>query len=122
MKKNNVLKVLKIVLKFDIVIIVLSFVLTTVLFREYLIAVMVGLIIAVFNFALNTYTTNYLVQINKGKVLHSLSSVFRIIIALFAAFAVFNNNGFNILGFVIGYNLHYIAIILYAVTQKKQRS
>jgi ATP synthase protein I len=122
LKKNNVLKVLKIVLKFDIVIIVLSFVLTTVLFREYLIAVMVGLIIAVFNFALNTYTTNYLVQINKGKVLHSLSSVFRIIIALFAAFAVFNNNGFNILGFVIGYNLHYIAIILYAVTQKKQRS
>lgn len=118
--KNNVPEVLRIILKFDIIIIVFSFLFTILLFREYVLAVMVGIVIAIFNFVLNSFMTYYLVRENKGKALHSLGSMFRIIIALVAAIAVYNNNGLNILSFIIGYNLHYLAIILYGITQKKQ--
>ena len=110
--------ILKKVIKFDIIITVISAIVSYFLFREYDYVVIVGLIMAVINFILNAITTNYVLVIMGRKTLSVFASAVRIIITFSIAIMLCKNNRYNFVAFLIGYSLHYMAVILYGITAK----
>ena len=116
---KDTLKLLKKIILFDVVIALLSLVISTIFFRAYTAAVMIGIIIAVINLLLNAVITNYSMKIAGGPILIVFGSLARVAVA--GAFAVILYRGIllNIIAYLIGYSLHYIAVIGAAVRIRK---
>ena len=110
MNKDTVDMLRKVIL-FDAVITILLLIVSILFFREYTLAVVVGVIIAVANFLLNAVITNYSMGITGGSILIVLGALVRILVAGAFAVILYQGNMINIAAYLIGYSLHYISII-----------
>lgn len=102
---------------YDVALIAVSFVLSILFLREYTVAVVVGLLIAVVNFLLNAVITNYSMKIAGGAFLVVLGALGRVAIAGVFAVVLYRGNMYNVAAYLIGYSLHYVSIIIGAVTR-----
>jgi ATP synthase protein I len=81
--------------------------------------VIIGLVMAVLNFQLNAITTNYILITKGSKILSVLGATVRIIITFSIAILLCKNNKYNFIAFLIGYSLHYVAVVFYGIAAKK---
>ncbi|WMJ79676.1 ATP synthase subunit I [Clostridium sp. MB40-C1] len=91
--------------------------------NKYILFFLLGYILAVINFYINTYTINYVFlgkNINRTYLV-SLSYFFRIILATIIGALLFKHNKFNVVAYVLGYNAHYISILIYSLQNKDER-
>jgi len=108
--------ILKKVIAIDVVIAILTSILSLEFFKPYTYVVIIGIVMAIINFILNAVTTNYLLSIGGNRFLIVFSSAVRIIVTIGIILLLYKNNNYNIIAFMVGYTLHYVAIILYGVT------
>jgi ATP synthase protein I len=111
--------VLKRVFFFDIIIAVVAFIISYVFYKPYDYIVIVGLILAGFNFVFNAISTSFILSTTGKKFLTVLISVFRIIITICIVIVLCGNDKLKYIAILMGYTLHYIAVILHGLTIKK---
>lgn len=108
--------ILKKVLPIDIIIMVLVFIISYIFYKTYRYIIITGLILSILNFIVNGITTNYILSNAKEKFLVILSSAFRIIITLCIVIFVCSSDKFKYIAIIVGYTLHYLAVIIYGLT------
>jgi ATP synthase protein I len=118
---SEVKLVLKRVLFFDIIIAVISFIISYVFFKPYDYIVIVGLILAGFNFVFNAISTSFILSLSGKNFLTVLMSAFRIIITLCIVIVICGNDKFKYIAILAGYTFHYLAIIFYGLTAKENK-
>lgn len=117
MTKDTV-TILKKVMLYDGIILLLSFVISMIFFREYAVIIIVGIVIAFVNFLLNSIITEYAMKATKGAILVLLGAVSRVAIAGAFAYILYNGNKANVVAYIIGYSLHYTSMVISATSQK----
>ncbi|MGI6747997.1 MAG: ATP synthase subunit I [Anaerovoracaceae bacterium] len=118
---KSTLMMLKRVILGDGVVLLLSIVILMIFFREYALALIIGIIIALVNFLINAIITEYAMKSSKGKILILLGTIGRIAIAAVMALVLYDNDMKNIVAYLIGYSLHYVSLIISMATQKNKR-
>lgn len=114
-------KMLKKILYIDFIIAAIISVISMVAIKEYAMIMAAGLFMAAINFILNAIFT-YNTFLKTGNKIHSiLAAALRVIITGLIAVLLYNNNKNNLFAFIIGYILHYVAIVIYGVTLKKEK-
>lgn len=113
-------EMLKVVAIFDAIILFLTIVIALILFNSYKLVVIMGLILAIMNFMLNAIVTSYAFAMTGKKSIYVLSSIVRIIITVVIA-VIICSNIYNFIAFLIGYSLHYLAVIFYGITRKNKK-
>lgn len=108
---------LKKVILYDAAIILLSFIVSIIFFKEYTVAVIIGIMIAVVNFLLNAVITNYSMKIAGSAILIVLGALVRVAIAGAFAGILYRGDMINIAAYLVGYSLHYISIIIGAAVR-----
>lgn len=99
----------------------LALVLCFVLFKNYAIIVVVGLLLAVINFVLNALTVIYAGRSNSGKIVLVLGAAFRMIITAATAVYICSDNIRNLPAFLVGYSLHYLAVLMFGISRKTMK-
>ncbi|WP_027623673.1 ATP synthase subunit I [Clostridium lundense] len=109
---------LKKVLFYDFLILGIMFIITYSLFHNWYIYILLGIMVAAVNFVLNSVFTNYIVSSKSHghKVYMPISSLIRIVFVCVIAMLLYNYNEVSIIPFLIGYSLHFLAIIIYSLT------
>lgn len=112
-------QILKKVYIFDIIIAIISFIISYVFFKAYDYLVVIGLFLSAFNFLINAITTTVILSRKGSKVQAVLASAVRIIITLCIVIILCGNDKYKYIAIIIGYTLHYLAVTLYGLTIKK---
>lgn len=110
---------IKKIIVFDVIIAIISGIISYFLFKAYDYVVIIGLLVAVLNFQLNAITTSYILVTKGNKMLNVLGAAVRVIITFSIAIILCKNNKYNFVAFLIGYSLHYMAVIFYGIRIKK---
>ncbi len=118
---KDTLTMLKRVMLYDGIILLLSAVVSMIFFREYVIALIIGIIIALVNFLLNSLITEYTMKAFQSNVLLLVMAAGRIAIAAAFALIVYNDDMVNVVAYLIGYSLHYVSMIISLLIQKNKR-
>lgn len=108
--------ILKKVITIDVVIAILVSILSLEFFKPYTYVVIIGLAMAIINFILNAVTTSYFLAAGGFKFFIILASAVRVIITIGIILLLYKNNNYNIIAFMVGYTLHYVAIMFYGLT------
>lgn len=119
MTKDN-LTMLRKVMFYDGVILVLSIIVSMIFFREFTAAIVIGIAVAFFNYLMNTVITGYAMKASKGAFWILFGAVARIAIAGAFAFILYNNNRYNVIAYITGYSLHYVAMVISATSQRNK--
>lgn len=117
----EVKNILKKVLYIDIIIMVIVFIISYKFYKPYQYVVIIGLVLSALNFIVNAVTTNYILDNSGKKILVILSSAFRIIITLGIVIILCSSDKFKYIAIIIGYTLHYLAVILYGLTTANKK-
>ncbi len=120
MTKDN-LRMLKIILVYDGLVILLSLIVTIIFAREYTVVLIVGTAVAFFNYLMNSVITEYSMKVSKGAAWILLGAVARIAIAGAFAFILYQNNRYNIIAYITGYTLHYAAMVISSASLRSNR-
>lgn len=112
-------QILKKVYIFDIIIAIISFIISYVFFKTYDYLVVTGLFLAAFNFLINAITTTVILSSGGKKMQAIIASAVRIIITLCIVIVLCGNDKYKYIAMIIGYTLHYLAVTLYGLTIKK---
>ncbi|MCY6355485.1 ATP synthase subunit I [Clostridium sp. ZS2-4] len=90
------------------------------IYRKYLMALVLGFILAIINFHINGYAVNYAFskkKLNSNTVI-ILSYYLRVAVAGIIGVMLFTYNKFNVLAYILGYNMHFISLTIYGVYLK----
>lgn len=109
---SDIVEMLKKVFLCDAIITLLSLVVSILFLREYTAALIIGILAAIVNFLLNSVITNYSMKLAWGSIFIVLGSLARVSIAVALAVVLYRGNAFNIIAYITGYSLHYIAVII----------
>lgn len=110
--------ILKRVFCIDIIIAIVAFIISYVFYKPYDYIVVVGLLLAALNFLGNAVSTSYILSKSSNKFLTVLLSAFRIIITLGIVILLGGNDKFKYIAIIIGYTLHYVAVVIHGFTIK----
>lgn len=119
MTKDTVTMLKKVTLC-DGIILLLSFVISMIFFREFTVIIVIGVAIAYINFLLNSVITEYAMKASKGAIWIPVGAVARIAIAGAFVFILYNDDVKNIIVYIIGYSLHYASMVIGAASQKNR--
>ncbi len=119
MTKDN-LAMLKKVMVNNGFIIVLSLIVSLIFFREFTAYIVIGIAVAFFNYLMNSVITGYAMKASKGAIWILLGAVARITIAGAFAIILYNGNRYNIIAYITGYSLHYLAMVISATSQSNK--
>lgn len=118
---KDTLMMLKRVISYDGAILLLSVVISMIFFREYSIILIIGLIIALINFLLNSVITEYSMKASKGKAWILVGTIGRIALAAALALILYNDDMKNVVAYLIGYSLHYVSMIISMAIQRNKK-
>jgi ATP synthase protein I len=114
-------EMLKKIIMFDMVIIMLTIIISMLIFKQYVFIIIFGVFMAVINFISNAIVTNYTLIKTGKRIFSILGAAARVIITFIIAVILTKNNKFNLIAFLGGYSLHYIAVIIYGMTLKNMK-
>lgn len=89
-------------------------------YREYALVSLLGFILAIINFYINGYAVNYAFSkknLNSHAVI-TLSYCLRVAVVGIIGAVLFTYNKFNVLAYMLGYNMHFISLIIYGMHLK----
>lgn len=121
MLTKDTLMMIKRVMLYDIIIMLLAFVISMIFFRGYAIVLLVGIVIALINFLLNALITEYTMKASNSKILILIGTVGRIALAAGLAAILYNDDMVNVIAYLVGYSLHYVSMIMSMIIQKNKR-
>jgi ATP synthase protein I len=107
---------------YDAVILAASLIVCMLAFKAYTFVIIIGILLALANFNLNAVVTNYTFIATGKRGLLILATVIRVIVTAVIAVLLCKNNMNNLIAFLIGYSLHYIAIVVYGTTRGTQKT
>ena len=110
-------KMLVRVLLYDSLILVITIIGSILFFKKYALVVIIGLLMGGINFILNAVVTSYILKNSGKEALYILGAIGRVIITLGVAVIISNNSIDNLVAFLIGYSLHYVAVLIYGLTR-----
>ncbi|MBN7773074.1 ATP synthase subunit I [Clostridium aminobutyricum] len=110
-------EMLKKVTGYDIVILIAAALISIMNFKEYTAIVIIAIILSLANFLLNAFLANYMLQAKAKKAFYVLGAAGRVMVTVAIAVLLCRNDTMSYLAFLIGYSLHYMAVILYGVTR-----
>lgn len=90
------------------------------IYRKYALVSLLGFILAIINFHINSYTVNYAFSkrnLNSNAVI-TLSYCLRVAVVAIIGVVLFTYNKFNVLAYMLGYNMHFISLIIYGIYLK----
>lgn len=118
---KDILNMIKKVFRVNLVCGIILSVIVQILFKNYGIFVMLGMIVAMFNFFINSVVGNLIFKKlkNSSLSLYMINFVFRIIIAVVIGYAVFNYNKYGIVAYLFGYTSHLLGVYTYSVITNK---
>lgn len=114
-------KMLKRILLIDRIIVILTLIISMIIIREYAFVIMIGLLMSITNFIVNAIVTYYAFTTAKKQIYNILGSACRVIVTTIVAVSLYNNDKYNLLAFIGGYILHYVAIVIYGITLKNEK-
>lgn len=117
---RDTLTMLKKVTLYDGIILLLSFVISIIFFKQLTAVIIIGIVIALFNFFLNSVITEYAIKTSWGKACIPFGALFRIAIAGAFAALVYNNELKNIIAYIVGYSLHYASMVIGAASLRSK--
>ena len=115
-------EMLKKLIRYDGIILVLVLAVSLIAFREYTIILTCALLLAFLNFLLNTAIIVLTMRAPGRALLIVVGTVARIGGTAVLAVLLCKVNFGNLLAFIIGYGLHYIAVIIYAMAKGRQKN
>lgn len=107
---------------YDAAILVVCIIACMLTFREYTPVIVIGLLLALANFIMNAVVTSYTFIATGNRALLIFATVIRIVVTAAIAVLLCKNNMNNLIAFLIGYSLHYIAIVVYGTTRGTQKT
>ena len=110
-------KMLVKVLLYDSLILVITIIGSILFFKKYALVVIIGILMGGINFILNAVVTSYILKNSGNEALYILGAIGRIIITVGVAVIISNNSIDNLVAFLIGYTLHYVAVLIYGLTR-----
>ncbi|MHC1681648.1 MAG: ATP synthase subunit I [Clostridiaceae bacterium] len=112
---------LKKILSIDIILVILTLILSYLTMKEYVLSIEVGLYMGIINFVASTITTSYSFKIRGDNLYGLIGSIIRLIITIIVGVLVYNNNQYNLLAFLGGYIVHHFSIVIYGLNIKNER-
>lgn len=112
---------LKSVMKCDGIVAVLTAVIFYFLLKNYDGIILLGLLVGVINFIMNTYFSSYVLAIGKGQLFIILGAVIRVLVTCVIAVILYKYSRYYPIAFLGGYSLHLVAVIIYGISIKKER-
>lgn len=104
---------------YDAIILIISGIITYKLFHNYYVYILIGIVVALISFVLNSILTSYSVNNDNMTFVMPMGTFLRIILVCIIALVIIKYNTNNIFPFIIGYSLHFLGIILYSLNIKK---
>ena len=120
MTKDTVV-MLKRAMYYDGIIMLLSFVISMIFFREFTVIIIVGVAIAFVNFLLNSVITEHAMKVSMGAIWIPVGAIARVAIAGAFVLILYNDDVKNIIVYIIGYSLHYASMVISAASQKNKK-
>jgi ATP synthase protein I len=108
------------VILYDGIIMLLSFVISMIFFREFTVIIIIGVAIALLNFFLNSAITEYAMKASKGMLWILVGAVARIAIAGAFVLILYNDDMRNVIAYIVGYSLHYASMAMGAASRKNK--
>ena len=112
---------LKRAMYYDGIIMLLSFVISMIFFREFTVIIIVGVAIAFVNFLLNSVITEHAMKVSMGAIWIPVGAIARVAIAGAFVLILYNDDVKNIIVYIIGYSLHYASMVISAASQKNKK-
>lgn len=117
---NDIKKMLKIVIKYDIVLMLAILALCFIVNIHYILIAESGLVIAVINFIMNSIVSNNIfIKKSGNKILLVLAAFARVILVCIVGFIFYRINQYYIIVYILGYTLQYVSLIIYGLKIKK---
>jgi len=117
---KDTLAMLKKVMLYDGIILLISFIISIIFFTELTAIIIIGIVIALFNFFLNSVLTEYAIKTSRGAAWIPFGALIRIAIAGAFVLLLYNGELKNVIAFIVGYSLHYASMVIGAVMQKSR--
>lgn len=88
--------------------------------REYILVSLLGFILAIINLYINGYAVNYAFsrKDSNSNLVITLSYCLRITLVGIIGAVLFTYNKFNVLAYMLGYNMHFISLTIYGIYLK----
>lgn len=118
--ENDIKKMLKMVIKYDVALMLIMLALCFIIKIQYIAIAESGLVIAAINFIMNSAVSNN-IFIKKGgnKILLVLAAFARVILVCIVGFIFYRINQYYIIVYILGYTLQYVSLIIYGLEIKK---
>ncbi len=114
-------EMLKKVIIYDGAIFILALAISLITFREYAPILIIALLLSFANFILNAFITSITFRSTGRAALIVVGTVVRVSVTAVVAVLLCRNNLSNFVAFLLGYGLHYIAVIIYSTTRGRQK-
>lgn len=88
--------------------------------KQYILAFVIGSLMAIVSFTINTVLTTRALGKNKNKLVFFLSSILRILLVCIVGAVLAKININYILPYILGYSTEVLSMIFYGVSLKKQ--
>ncbi|MBU3214946.1 ATP synthase subunit I [Clostridium estertheticum] len=88
--------------------------------KSYTLFFLLGIIIALMNLYVNGITVEYSLESKnlKGKGMIVVGSFIRVLLVSVIGFAIGRHNMFNIIAYIFGYSVQFIALVYYGINNK----
>ena len=123
MKENNELyKTLKNTLINDVIIGFILCIISTLFFKNYILFVLLGLLLAAGNFAMSALFLNLFLIKNatKGSFIITLSYLVKTLIIAILGAILYNQNKYYLYAYLVGFLSHFIAMLLLGIKLKAE--
>lgn len=101
-------------------IILIAFIITK---NTYIVYLQLGYIVSIINFYINIQTVTYVFsqeEISKNHLI-AISYFLRAMFAAVIGVILFVHNKFSVVPYVLGYNIHYLSIMIYSLKNRDER-
>ncbi|MGE5626822.1 MAG: ATP synthase subunit I [Solirubrobacterales bacterium] len=119
---DDVKGMLKKILVLDLIVGAFLSVIVCVFFSKYLVVFMLGIIVSLASFAINSFMTQYAYNgYKKNPALITLVGFFiRVLLVCAIGFFIYQRNTINVLAYMLGYSSHFISLTLYGILINKE--
>lgn len=119
-RNDEIQQMLKNMVYLDLIVGLVLGILVYLINPNYVLICLLGFLLAIVSFYINSYTVKYTLTRNKenSKVLVILGYFLRIFLVGIIGVVLFTHNRFNIIAYMLGYTFRFFSLILYGLSLK----
>lgn len=119
---GDVISMLRKILIFDLIVGAISSAIVCVFFSKFLIVFLLGLIVSLASFSINSLIAQYAYSGQKKNpaLITVIGFFIRVLLICAVGFLIYQGNIFNVLAYMLGYSSHFISLTLYGISINKE--